>query len=72
MRTGALTKSTRFVRQFSVLGFLLLLVVVFAALADGFLSISNLINVALQTSIIAIVATAFWPDNRGNQRAADR
>jgi ribose transport system permease protein len=56
MRTGALTKSTRFVRQFSVLGFLLLLVVVFAALADGFLSISNLINVALQTSIIAIVA----------------
>ena len=56
MRTSALTKSTRFVRQFSVLGFLLLLVVVFAGLADGFLSISNLINVALQTSIIAIVA----------------
>ena len=44
MRSSAITKSTRFVRQFTVLGFLLLLVVVFAALADGFLTVPNLIN----------------------------
>lgn len=56
MRSHTFNKSAKAVRQLSVLGFLLLLVVVFAGLADSFLTVSNLMNVALQTSIIAIVA----------------
>jgi ribose transport system permease protein len=56
MRSSALGKSIKAARQLSVLGFLLLLVVVFAFLADGFLTLSNVLNIALQTSIIAIVA----------------
>lgn len=56
MRSSAFGKSIKAARQLSVLGFLLLLVVVFAFLADGFLTLSNVLNIALQTSIIAIVA----------------
>ena len=56
MRSSALSKSAKAVRQLSVLGFLLLIVVVFTILADGFLTLSNVLNIALQTSIIAIVA----------------
>ena len=56
MRSSVLNKSAKAVRQLSVLGFLLLLVVVFTGLADGFLTVSNAMNIALQTSMIAIVA----------------
>ena len=56
MRSRALSRSAKAVRQLSVLGFLLLIVVVFAVLADGFLTFSNVRNIALQTSMIAIVA----------------
>ena len=56
MRSSVLSKSTKAVRQLSVLGFLLLIVLVFTILADGFLTVSNVLNIALQTSIIAIVA----------------
>ena len=56
MRSSVLNKSAKAVRQLSVLGFLLLLVVVFTGLADGFLTLSNTLNIALQTSMIAIVA----------------
>lgn len=56
MRSSVLSRSTKAVRQLSVLGFLLLIVLVFTILADGFLTVSNVLNIALQTSIIAIVA----------------
>jgi len=56
MRSRALSRSAKAVRQLSVLGFLLLIVLVFAVLADGFLTLSNVMNIALQTSMIAIVA----------------
>ena len=56
MRSSMLSRSTKAVRQLSVLGFLLLIVLVFTILADGFLTVSNVLNIALQTSIIAIVA----------------
>jgi ribose transport system permease protein len=56
MRSSVLNKSAKAVRQLSVLGFLLLLIIVFTFLADGFLTFSNVKNIALQTSIIAIVA----------------
>jgi len=56
MRSSALSRSAKAVRQLGVLGFLLLIVLVFALFADGFLSFSNIRNIALQTSMIAIVA----------------
>jgi ribose transport system permease protein len=56
MRSSVLNRSAKAIRQLSVLGFLLLLVVVFTGLADGFLTLSNAMNIALQTSMIAIVA----------------
>ncbi len=56
MRSSTLSRSAKAVRQLSVLGFLLLIVLVFALFADGFLSFSNIRNIALQTSMIAIVA----------------
>ena len=46
----------RFIRRYSVLLILALLCIIFAAGSDQFLTPSNLVNVALQTSIIAIVA----------------
>jgi ribose transport system permease protein len=56
MRSSAFSRSAKAIRQLSVLGFLLLLVLVFTVLADGFLTFSNVRNIALQTSMIAIVA----------------
>lgn len=56
MRSSAFSRSAKAIRQLSVLGFLLLLVLVFTVLADGFLTFSNVKNIALQTSMIAIVA----------------
>jgi ribose transport system permease protein len=56
MRSSALSKSAKAFRQLGVLGFLLLISVVFALVADGFLTVSNIMNIALQTSMIAIVA----------------
>jgi ribose transport system permease protein len=45
-----------FIRRYSVFLILALLCVIFALGSDQFLTISNLTNVALQTSIIAVVA----------------
>lgn len=45
-----------FVRRYSVFLILALLCVIFALGSDQFLTVSNLTNVALQTSIIAVVA----------------
>lgn len=56
MRTSALSKPAETVRRLSVLGILLLICIVFALGSSEFLTTSNLLNVALQTSIIAIVA----------------
>ena len=56
MQTSALSKSAEAVRRLSVLGILLLICLVFALGSSEFLTASNLLNVALQTSIIAIVA----------------
>ena len=56
MRSSALSKPAEVVRRLSVLGILLLICVVFAIGSSEFLTASNLLNVALQTSIIAIVA----------------
>lgn len=56
MRTSALGKPAEAVRRLSVLGILLLICLVFAFGSDEFLTPSNLLNVALQTSIIAIVS----------------
>ena len=56
MRSSALSKSAEIIRRLSVLGILLLICLVFALGSEEFLTASNFINVALQTSIIAIVA----------------
>ena len=56
MRSSALNKPVEAIRRLSVLGILLLICVVFALGSREFLTVSNLLNVALQTSIIAIVA----------------
>jgi ribose transport system permease protein len=56
MRTTALNKPAEAIRRLSVLGILLLICLVFALGSSEFLTTSNLLNVALQTSIIAIVA----------------
>lgn len=56
MRSSALSKPAEVVRRLSVLGILLLICLVFALGSNEFLTASNLLNVALQTSIIAIVA----------------
>jgi ribose transport system permease protein len=56
MRSSALNKPVEAIRRLSVLGILLLICVVFAFGSSEFLTVSNLLNVALQTSIIAIVA----------------
>ena len=56
MRSSALSKPAEAVRRLSVLGILLLICLVFALGSSEFLTASNLLNVALQTSIIAIVA----------------
>lgn len=56
MRSSALSKPAESLRRISVLGILLLICVVFALGSSEFLTTSNLLNVALQTSIIAIVA----------------
>jgi ribose transport system permease protein len=56
MRSSALNKPVEAIRRLSVLGILLLICVVFAFGSSDFLTASNLLNVALQTSIIAIVA----------------
>ena len=56
MRSSALSKPAEVVRRLSVLGILLLICLVFAFGSSEFLTASNLLNVALQTSIIAIVA----------------
>jgi ribose transport system permease protein len=56
MRSSALSKPAEVVRRLSVLGILLLICLVFALGSSEFLTASNLLNVALQTSIIAIVA----------------
>lgn len=56
MRSSALSKPTEALRRISVLGILLFICVVFALGSREFLTTSNLLNIALQTSIIAIVA----------------
>ena len=56
MRSSALNSPAEAIRRLSVLGILLLICVVFALGSSEFLTTSNLLNVALQTSIIAIVA----------------
>jgi ribose transport system permease protein len=56
MRSSALNRPAEAIRRLSVLGILLLICVVFALGSSEFLTASNLLNVALQTSIIAIVA----------------
>lgn len=56
MRSSALNRPAEAIRRLSVLGILLLICVVFALGSGEFLTASNLLNVALQTSIIAIVA----------------
>lgn len=55
-RPRPLTAVTDIARRYSVLFILLGLGTVFALGSDQFLTLSNLLNVALQTSIIAIVA----------------
>ncbi|MFC1923134.1 ABC transporter permease [Chloroflexota bacterium] len=56
MRSSALSKPAEVVRRLSVLGILLMICLVFALGSSEFLTASNLLNIALQTSIIAIVA----------------
>lgn len=56
MRSSIMQKPAEAIRSLSVLGILLLICIVFALGSSEFLTTSNLINVALQTSIIAIVA----------------
>jgi ribose transport system permease protein len=56
MRSSALSRPAEALRRISVLGILLLICVVFALGSSDFLTASNLLNVALQTSIIAIIA----------------
>ena len=56
MDTRPLSKPIELLRRFSVFIILLAICLVFAAGSRDFLATSNLLNVALQTSIIAIVA----------------
>jgi ribose transport system permease protein len=56
MRSSALARPAEMLRRLSVLVILLLICIVFALGSNEFLTASNLLNVALQTSIIAIVA----------------
>ena len=56
MGNSQLSKLGEILRRFSVLIILLVICVVFAAGSRDFLTTSNLLNVALQTSIIAIIA----------------
>ena len=56
MLNSLVRKPTEAFRSLSVIGILLLICLVFAIGSSEFLTASNLINVALQTSIIAIVA----------------
>jgi ribose transport system permease protein len=57
MRNSPLSKPTEVLRRFSVFIILLAICLVFALGSADFLTASNLLNVALQTSMIAIVAT---------------
>ncbi len=56
MGDSQLSKLSEILRRFSVLIILLVICVIFAAGSRDFLTTSNLLNVALQTSIIAIIA----------------
>ncbi|OGO16484.1 MAG: ribose ABC transporter permease [Chloroflexi bacterium RBG_13_68_17] len=56
MRSRALASTGEVLRRFSVFVILLIICLIFAISSPEFLSVSNLLNVALQTSIIAIVA----------------
>ncbi len=56
MRNNALAGAGEIVRRFSVLVILLIICLVFTIGSPEFLTVSNILNVALQTSIIAIVA----------------
>ena len=56
MRSRALAGTGEVLRRFSVFVILLVICLIFAISSPEFLSVSNLLNVALQTSIIAIVA----------------
>jgi ribose transport system permease protein len=56
MPTSALSKSAEVFRRFSGLIILLLICIFFALRSSDFLHTSNLLNVALQTSVITIVA----------------
>lgn len=56
MRNSLLSKPSEVLRRFSVFIILLTICLIFALTSSNFLTVSNLLNVALQTSIIAIVA----------------
>jgi len=56
MRNSLLNKPSEVLRRFSVFIILLTICLIFALTSSNFLTASNLLNVALQTSIIAIVA----------------
>ena len=56
MRNSLLSKPSEVLRRFSVFIILLTICLIFALTSSNFLTASNLLNVALQTSIIAIVA----------------
>jgi ribose transport system permease protein len=56
MHIGPLSRPIELLRRFSVFVILLAICLVFALGSSDFLTTSNLLNVALQTSIIAIVA----------------
>jgi ribose transport system permease protein len=56
MHTSPLSRPIELLRRFSVFIILLAICLTFAAGSSDFLTTSNLLNVALQTSIIAIVA----------------
>lgn len=56
MRNSPLSRPAEVLRRFSVFVILLVICLIFAIGSGDFLTASNLLNVALQTSIIAIVA----------------
>jgi ribose transport system permease protein len=56
MRNSSLSRLSEVLRRFSVFIILLAICLIFALGSSDFLTASNLLNVALQTSIIAIVA----------------
>jgi len=56
MRSRAPASPGEVLRRFSIFVILLIICMIFAISSPEFLSVSNLLNVALQTSIIAIVA----------------